>query len=221
MLKIAIVNSKGGVGKTTLTASLAVRATKDFERVACVDLDPQGSLVKWWGRRGRPEVPEVMSGVDSAEDAIERLEQTGWDVCFMDGPPAFLATVEEMISVADFVVVPIKPSVLDLLATQDTILLCQRAKAEFVCVLNDVQRSEKTILKSTQGTLFNHKIPLASSIVHHRVSHITAQAAGKSAAEVNKGSDEEAAREIDDLWKEVKALAVKAAKARSKRGRAA
>ena len=43
MYVIAVVNTKGGVGKTTLASALAVRAAKDSPRVAMVDLDPQRS----------------------------------------------------------------------------------------------------------------------------------------------------------------------------------
>ena len=53
MIAIAVVNTKGGVGKTTLTTALAVRAAQESERVAVVDFDPQGSLANWWDRRGR------------------------------------------------------------------------------------------------------------------------------------------------------------------------
>ena len=41
---LVIANGKGGVGKTTLTANLAVEASKRWERVIAVDLDPQANL---------------------------------------------------------------------------------------------------------------------------------------------------------------------------------
>ena len=51
MICIAVVNSKGGTGKTTLAAALAVRAAKEGKRVAMVDLDPQHSLAEWFNMR--------------------------------------------------------------------------------------------------------------------------------------------------------------------------
>jgi chromosome partitioning protein len=65
MLCIAVVNSKGGVGKTTLCAALAVRAAKDGKRVVLVDLDPQQSLAEWFNLRGGAgsSNPEIMAGL--------------------------------------------------------------------------------------------------------------------------------------------------------------
>ena len=57
MIVIAVVNSKGGTGKTTLASALSVRAAKDSKRVAMVDLDPQKSLIAWWQRRGKTDKP--------------------------------------------------------------------------------------------------------------------------------------------------------------------
>ena len=93
MLTIAVTNTKGGVGKTTLAATLAVRAAADkFRggapyRVALVDLDPMRGLVAWWLRRGKTENPTIFEGAETAADAVERLEMAGWDICIMDLPP--------------------------------------------------------------------------------------------------------------------------------------
>jgi chromosome partitioning protein len=62
MITIAVASSKGGTGKTTLSAALAVRAAKDGKRVAMADLDPQKSLVQWWRRRGGTDNPRIFNG---------------------------------------------------------------------------------------------------------------------------------------------------------------
>jgi chromosome partitioning protein len=184
-----------------------------------VDLDPQKSLVEWWKRRGKPAAkpghPEIFEGVDSAVDAVERADLAGWDWCFLDGPPAFLHTMEEMIAAADFTLIPVKPSVVDLLATEDAVVLAREAKTEYLVVFNDVGRNERVVDKARE-VLFNNKIPIAEKPIVHRVSHITGMNAGKTAAEVNNGKDAAAADEIEKLWQEVKAKAIKAAKARAK-----
>ncbi|HEU4381506.1 MAG TPA: ParA family protein, partial [Hyphomicrobiaceae bacterium] len=86
MLVISVVSSKGGVGKTTIAASLGARAAQDSVRVALVDLDPQRALVEWWRRRGETDNPCIFEGVDKPADAVERLELDGWDVLIIDGP---------------------------------------------------------------------------------------------------------------------------------------
>ena len=68
MIVISVVNTKGGVGKTTLASALAVRASQEG-RVAMVDLDPQRSLIKWWKRRGPSDNPEIFEGPETARRA--------------------------------------------------------------------------------------------------------------------------------------------------------
>jgi len=216
MITIAVVNSKGGVGKTTVTSALGVRAAKDGKRIALLDLDPQKSLVEWWKRRGASENPTIFEGVDEAADAVERADLAGYDVLFLDNPPAFLQIIQDSIQAADFAIIPIKPSMVDLLATQDTIAIARDAGTPFLCVFSDVPKGEK-ILESARDFLRKFLVPTADTTIFHRVSHIRGMAVGKSAAEVNNGKDTAAAEEIDDLWQEIKAAATKAARARARR----
>lgn len=213
MIVLAVANTKGGVGKTTLTAALAVRAAQESARVAIVDLDPQRSLVAWWERRGQSENPCIFNGAGTAADAVEALRLTGWDWVFLDGPPAFLTTVEEALDVADLAIVPIKPSMLDMIATRDALVLAHRTKTPVIAVLNDCHKDRLTA--AARNTLEGEKIYVAATEVMHRVSHISGMTVGKTGPEVNNGRDKAAAEEINTLWGEVKAAALKAVKDRA------
>ena len=213
MIVLAVANTKGGVGKTTLTAALAVRAAQESARVAIVDLDPQRSLVAWWERRGQSENPCIFNGAGTAADAVEALRLTGWDWVFLDGPPAFLTTVEEALDVADLAIVPIKPSMLDMIATRDALVLAHRTKTPVIAVLNDCHKDRLTA--AARNTLEGEKIYVAATEVMHRVSHISGMTVGKTGPEVNNGRDKAAAEEIDALWGEVKAAALRAVKDRA------
>ena len=72
MRSIALLTRKGGAGKTTLTASLAVAAAAAGEKVIAFDLDSQGSLVRWSERRKAANAPNsvVIEPLES-----ERLPQ--------------------------------------------------------------------------------------------------------------------------------------------------
>ena len=219
MIVIAIANSKGGVGKTTLTTALAVRAAQDSKRVCMVDLDPQCSLSEWWARRGKRDNPTCFVGVDSAIEAVERAEMDGWDWCFLDGPPAFLETVKEMIEAADLSVIPVKSGLVDLLATQDAVALARDAGAAFLCVFNDVEPPRAggkpdRLAEKARSYLFSSDVPIADAQIAHRVSHVDGMNLGKSAAETK---DKIAAAEIDALWLEVKEKAKASAKKRAKK----
>ena len=213
---IAVVNTKGGVGKTTLAAALAVRAAQESKRVAMVDMDPQKSLVEWWARRGRSENPTIFEGADTARDAVEALSLHGYDWVFIDGPPAFLSLVQEIIEVATFILIPVKPSMVDLLATQDAVSLARDANAAHLCVVNDVGPRERAA-ETAREFLFSVGVPIAETQIVHRISHIAAMTLGKSAAEVNKGKDKAAKDEIEALWQEVKTAAKAAQRAKLRR----
>ena len=224
MITIAVVNSKGGVGKTTLTAALSVRAAQEDDakrRVGIVDLDPQQSLGQWWRRRGQPQgqkgSPAILSGVDSAVEAVERATESGlYDILFLDGPPAFLAVMEEMIAAADFTLIPMKASVVDLLASEDAVVVA-REHGTFLVVFNDCAPKEKAVEKA-RAILFNNDVPIADTQVRHLAAHVAGMNMGKSGAEVKGGA--EAANDIAALWAEVKPLAMKAARKRARKAAA-
>lgn len=219
MISIAVVNTKGGVGRTTLSAALAVCAAKEGANVAMVDLDPQKSLVDWWKRRA-PKLNDnltIYEGVDDPDDAIERALTTDAEWLFLDGPPAFLTIVEAMIKAADFTLIPVRAAVVDLLASEDAVVLARDAGAEHLVVLNDVgDRERERVVKKAREVLSEKDIPVAQQEIIHRVAHITGMNTGKVAAEIKGGTAPKAADEIAKLWAEVKAKAMKAAKARAR-----
>jgi chromosome partitioning protein len=234
MMIVAVANLKGGSGKSTLASALGVHAAGEkiggrVKRVALVDFDPQRSLVDWWNRRGETDNPKAYVGADTTQDAIEKLEQVeAPDVVILDGPPAFMMLVQDMIEHADLALIPVKPSMLDLPATLDALVLAYEAGTPVLCVINDFGANEKKLAAATRealavmeadidGKRVKLNPPIAETAIRHRMAHITAMTVGKSAAEVNGGRDKEAAKDIADLWEEVKAAATKAIKARARR----
>jgi hypothetical protein len=169
----------------------------------------QPYLALWWVPAGH--IPEPA-------EAVERLEQTGLaDMVVFDGPPAFITLVQEMADVADFVLIPIKASMLDLLSTQDAVVITRKAKRPFMVVINDVGQYEAKMVASSRTTLVNAGIPVAETVIRHRPAHIAGMTVGKSGAEVDKGKDKHAAADIDALWRELMASIAKAKKSAAKR----
>ena len=145
-----------------------------------------------------------------------RLLRYGWDWVFLDGPPNFLTVIDEMIKAADFVLIPVKPSMIDILATQDAVAMAREADATFAVVFNEVGPRERIVDKARE-LLFSVDVPILDTAIVRRTSHITGMTVGKSAAEVNGGKDTAAADEIDALWREVKAAPTRRRAARSGR----
>lgn len=209
MRVISVASSKGGVGKTTLAAALAVRAARESKRVAMVDLDPQSSLAAWWKRRGGSENPRIFTGADTATDAVEALERDGWDYCFIDTPPAFIATIQDAIENADLAIIPLRASALDIIASEDAVLMAREASIPHLCVINDAEPRWKTT-KSARDYLVSSQVPIAETIISHRQAYLGAMSSGKTGPEVDRTAHTE--EEISGLWAEIKAALRKAKK---------
>lgn len=205
---IAVVSSKGGVGKTTLASALAVRAARETARVAMVDLDPQRSLAAWWKRRGSPGNPTIFTGAETASDAVEALSYDGWDWVFIDTPPAFIATIRDTIEHADLALVPLRASALDLIASEDAVVMAREAGTAHLCVINDAEPRWKTT-HTARDYLLAATVPVADTVVSHRAAYLGALTSGKTGPEIERlGKDQRLSpseQEISALWDEVKA----------------
>ena len=140
MHTIAIINAKGGSGKTTLALHLAVADVQQGRNVAVLDLDPQGTAAGWGKRRGSPE-PAVLATAPSrlrAERA--RVDGAGADVVYLDTPPRWAGAdtaARVAASDADLLIVPVRPTFVDLEATIATLERIQTiTTAWVVAVLN-------------------------------------------------------------------------------------
>jgi chromosome partitioning protein len=210
---IGILNGKGGVGKTTLTACLGVRAAEDSGAyVAVVDLDPSNSYAEWYARRGSPDNPALYRGVDRASDAVEALQLTSpFTHLFLDGPPNSVLLTEDAVRVSTLVVIPIRASGLDIGSSRDTIQLCQDYGTAFLVVINAKGRHDAKLVEEARALLRSWKVPVAETVIAHRVQFINAMTTGKTGPE----KDRKAAEEIEALWAEVKAALRKAVRAKA------
>lgn len=220
MQVIGVLNTKGGVGKTTLTSCLAVEAASltlppaKQPKVAVCDLDPQGSYSDWYKRRGTPDNPALLHGAELASEAVESLRLTSaYDFVFVDGPPGALTVTEDAIHTADLIVIPMKASGLDLAASQDCIQLCQDNNKPFLVVVNDAGQHDTKLVEQAKGVLFNWKLDksIAKQVIRHRVPYINAVTTGRSGPEKDKA----AAEEIAALWAEVRAALRRSSKERA------
>lgn len=211
MQVIGVLNTKGGSGKTTLTSCLAVRASQDA-KVAVVDLDPQSSYSDWHARRSSGQSdpnPDLLLGEDRASDAVEGLRLSSpFELVFVDGPTNALTTTEDAVKASDLVVIPMKASGLDLSASQDCISLCQDLNRPFLVVINDKSAHDGKLVEEARNLLFTWQVPIANTVVAHRVAYINAITSGRTGPE----KDKKAAAEIDELWREIKSALRKASK---------
>ena len=198
---IALAAAKGGVGKTTLAAALSVAAAdRPDARVGLVDLDPQGSLTRWWNARALPAPLLLRLAPERLARARVALRDVPLDLLVLDCPPGFSPILERAVAAADLVLVPTGPGELDLAAVASTAAMAERAGTPFRFVLNRaVFRSR---LAGRAVAALRERGHLLAAPVHQRVEIAAAMAGGRTALETEPGGA--AARELTALWEAVR-----------------
>lgn len=111
---VAVVSEKGGVGKSTLAASLAAHWHHRGLRVLAVDLDPQGTLQDWAaiaessGTKG----PAVIGIADNVRTTVPPLAASH-DVTVLDCPGRMGRRLAGALMIADCAVIPVPPGAPD------------------------------------------------------------------------------------------------------------
>jgi chromosome partitioning protein len=193
---ICVANQKGGAGKTTLTAHLAVAAQKSgLGEVALIDTDPQGSLADWWNER-QEETPRFVSlSLADLKSGLQELKTAGFSLVFIDTPPVVSETISQVIAHADIVVIPSRPSPLDLRAVGKTISLVEAAEKNMVFVVNGATQRAK--ITADAAVALSQYGKVAPVMLYQRVDFAQSMTDGRVAQELDGAS--KAAEEIAQL----------------------
>ncbi|MGO9770154.1 MAG: ParA family partition ATPase [Roseiarcus sp.] len=203
---IGVLNQKGGVGKTTVAINLASTLAKSGLRILLVDADPQASAMAWSSTREiEPLFPVVGMAKPSLHRDLPRLA-ADYDVTIVDGAPRVNDLGRSAILASDLVLIPVQPSPYDVWAAADTVQLIREARqlkeslrAAFV-VNRKIART--AIGRDAAAALARFDdIPVLSAALSQRI--IYAESAAKGLSVVEAAPSGEAAREMDDLAKQV------------------
>ncbi len=120
MRAILVANPKGGSGKTTLATNLAGYLAKQNQRVVMWDLDQQKSSLNWLALRS-PELPAITRlGLERSETSQRVMEKNDWLI--LDSPAGIRGkNLSHALKLAHKIIVPVQPSVFDMVATRDFI----------------------------------------------------------------------------------------------------
>jgi chromosome partitioning protein len=128
---IAMLNQKGGSGKTTLSTHLAGELAKRERQVSLIDADPQGSALDWAQRRAQLGLPRRFGVMGLARETLHQevpqIAQSHHHV-IIDGPARVTALARSAILAADLVLIPVQPSPYDVWASAEIVALVTEAK---------------------------------------------------------------------------------------------
>jgi chromosome partitioning protein len=198
MKTISVVSQKGGAGKTTLAIHLAVAASQAGMNTAVIDLDPQASSTKWADRR-QSELPVVISAHASRlAHVLEAAKVEGGELVLIDTAPHSDNAALEAARMADLVLIPCRPSILDLEAIANSLDIAKLAHKPATVILNAVAPlgSEADEAEEAITQLGGEACPIR---LVHRVAYARAIVYGQAAQEYEPHG--KAAREIEALHK--------------------
>lgn len=205
---IAVVNQKGGCGKTTIATNIAAMYASEGREVLLVDADPdQHSAMNWCADRSE-DLPKIHSSALPARnlrkdaDAIRRK----WEIVVIDGGARVTEHAHAAVAAADWLIIPVKPSKVDLDATAQFLDVVQAdmAKRDDLSgglLLNQFQAGT-SISSAARSQLAEWEFPIFNSVLHSYVAFSEAVWQGQSVVEYQPKS--KAAADVSRFFKELK-----------------
>ncbi len=202
---ISFSNQKGGSGKTTLSANLAVLWSNSGYKVAVIDADAQNSLTYWLEARkkyyGEDDIGITSYNFDvlNLKEEIKQIKSK-YNFIIIDSPPSITFETIQIIKASDRVFVPVQPSPLDLMATVPFINLVKQEKKNPIIFLNRVMpRARLTDAMILRLRYAGAKI--ARSRISSKVLFAETFSVGRGVIDISVTSD--AAKEIINAGNEI------------------
>lgn len=205
-MRVAVVNLKGGVGKSLVSLHLAGEAYARGVRTLVADADMQRSALMWSdeaSRRGE-KGPTVIGAGTGLATQLPALTAS-FDLTFIDTPPRGDVVTRSAIFVADLVVVPTGPAPTDFWALSTTVELCKQALAlkpnlRVVLLLNRTQPRQGLSMHAREA-LQHLDLPVLDTTLGNRTAFAESLAYGATASRYAPTS--EAADEVRRLYDEL------------------
>lgn len=186
---IAVVNQKGGCGKTTIATNLAALFATEGKEILLVDADPeQRSAMNWCADR-----PDYLPRIHSSSLPARNLRKDAdairqkWEIVIIDGGARVTEHAHAAVAAADWLIIPVKPSKVDLDATAQFLDIVQSdmAKRDDLSgglLINQLQEGT-AVGKAARSQLAEWEFPIFDSYLHSYVAFSEAVWQGQSVVE--------------------------------------
>jgi chromosome partitioning protein len=209
---IAVVNQKGGAGKSTLAMLLAASLSDDGRRVLVADADPQNTSLRWASAgEGFPADVEDLSDEEGKLHKRLKKRLDEYDYVVIDTPPAASAPVTaSALRIAHLALVPVIPSPPDMWASLRIREAIQAAMADrnpdLIARLVVNQAQLNTVLaREVLALLPEFGIPMLAAQLKSRTAYRQCAALGSGIAALGSRAAL-ASLEVDALRREVQFL---------------
>jgi chromosome partitioning protein len=204
---IAVVGNKGGTGKTTLALNLAAGLAFRGDSVVIVDADPQQSAYQWRLTGDADNgLPDVVAAAIGLPKTVRALREANTHVV-IDCPPSIKAPqAEQALRLANYALVPVQPSPMDLWATSHIARIIEQLRPDnprlkALIVMSQLE-PRTTLSRLMPDAVAELDLPVAAAGIRRRSIHRHCALEGKSVFQAGKrGSD--AADEIHQLLTEL------------------
>jgi chromosome partitioning protein len=194
---IAVLSQKGGSGKTTLSINLAIAAAKAGQQVVVIDIDPQQSAARW-SRLRTTDNPVIVSGhAPNLAQLVEQARGGGADLVVIDTAPKSESASLIAAKLANLILIPCKPSNLDLDAVADTVNIAKLAGKPAMFALNDC-KAASSLTDMAAEALADYGLPIADVRIGSRVAFIKSLTVGQGVVEYEPNGP--SAKEINALY---------------------
>lgn len=162
---ISISNLKGGTGKTTTAIMLAAALHKQGKNVEVWDLDPQGSASEWAGIADDEGVPLPFPVKVVNTYSLARIREPREKWIIIDCPPGRATHIDAALKVADHVVIPVRPSSMEVTRMWETADLVELGKAS---VLITAAIANTTKLRALISALTDENVQTFTATIPQR-----------------------------------------------------